>query len=76
MAVLASLDFTWAPFLQVLAEMLELAQGFYDSNYSTNLEVWVVVLVAAGLILSVIQVLGVVGILGKFVEPKSHPPTS
>lgn len=51
--------------------MLELAQGFQNTLYSTNLEIWVVILVAAGLILSVIQVLGVIGVLGKFVEPKS-----
>ena len=61
--------------MQVLAEMLELAQGFQDTLYSTNLEVWVVILVAACLILSVIQVLGVVGIFGKFVEPGDHPPS-
>ena len=57
--------------LQVLAEMLELAQGFQNALYSTNLEIWVVILVAAGLILSVIQVLGVIGVFGKFVEPKN-----
>ena len=56
--------------------MLELAHSFQDTLYSTNLEVWVVVLVAACLILSVIQVLGVVGVFGKFVEPKDLPPPS
>lgn len=62
--------------MQVLSEMLELAQGFKDTLYSTNLEVWVVILVAAGLILSVIQVLGVIGVFGKFVEPGDLPPSS
>ena len=57
----------------MLAEMLELAQGFQDTTQSTNLEVWVVVLVAAGLLLSVIQVLGVMGIFGKFEGPTEHP---
>lgn len=50
--------------------MLELSQGFQDSLYSTNLEVWVVILVAACLLLSVVQVLGVMGIFGQFVQPK------
>lgn len=59
--------------MQVLAEMLELARGFQDTLYSTNLEVWVVILVAAGMILSVIQVLGVIGVFGKFVEPGDIP---
>lgn len=54
--------------------MLELAQGFQDTLYSTNLEVWVVILVAAGLILSVLQVLGVVGVFGRFIKPKALPP--
>lgn len=53
--------------------MLELAQGFQNTLYSTNLEIWVVILVAAGLILSVIQVLGVIGVFGKFVEPQNLP---
>ena len=59
----------WLP-LQVLAEMLELAQGFQDTTYATNAEVFVVFLVAVCLILSVVQVLGVMGIFGKFVKPK------
>ncbi len=60
----------WRGCLQVLGEMLELSQGFQDSLYSTNLEVWVVILVAACLLLSVVQVLGVMGIFGQFVQPK------
>lgn len=59
------------PNLQVLAEMLGLAQDFQNTLYSANLEIWVVVLVAAGLLLSVVQVLGVIGVFGKFEEPQS-----
>lgn len=68
--LLAADSWRW---LQVLAEMLELAQGFQDTTHSTNLEVWVVILVAACLILSVVQVLGVIGIFGKFVGPSEKP---
>jgi len=69
-AFLASTLDTRRGCLQVLGEMLYLSQGFQDTIYSTNLEVWVVILVAACLLLSVVQVLGVMGIFGKFVQPK------
>lgn len=54
--------------------MLELAQGYHDTTASTQLEVWVVALVAACLILSLVQVLGVIGVFGKRLKPHTQPP--
>ena len=60
--------------LQVVAKMLEMTDSFQDNHQSTNIELWVVILVAVCLLLSVVQVLGVMGVFGEFSHRHSAPP--